>query len=57
MRGHFAMAGKIDDWNAGLSTWLSYKCDNAMKLNASGSCADVPGKFSAAVWGTNVRNA
>lgn len=50
-RQQFQMAGKLDDWNAGLASFLSDKLDNAMKVNASGSRGNVPGKFAANVWG------
>lgn len=50
-RSQFAMAGKLDDWNAGLSSFLSDKLADAMKVNAGGSRGNVPGKFYANVWG------
>lgn len=50
-RSQFAKAGKLDDWNAGLSSFLSDKLDQAMKVNASGQRGNVAGKFFANVWG------
>jgi hypothetical protein len=50
-RSQFQMAGKLDDWNAGLAAWLSDRLDDAMKVNASGEMGNVPGKVYAAVWG------
>jgi hypothetical protein len=50
-RNQFAMAGKLDDWNAGISSFLSDKLADAMKVNTSGSMGNVPGKFYTSIWG------
>jgi hypothetical protein len=50
-RSQFQMAGKLDDWNAGLASWLSDKLDNAMKVNANSEMGNVPGKLFKEVWG------
>ncbi|MBM3549660.1 MAG: hypothetical protein FJX54_22200 [Alphaproteobacteria bacterium] len=51
MRGQFEKAGKLDDWNAGMASYLSDKLDDAMKMNASGGRGNVPGKFYGSLWG------
>lgn len=52
MRAAFASAGKLDDWNAGLASYLSSKLDAAMKeLATGGVVGNVPGKFRTMVWG------
>jgi hypothetical protein len=50
-RSQFVMAGKLDDWNAGLSAWLSDRLDDALKVNVSGSPGNVPGKLYGSIWG------
>jgi hypothetical protein len=50
VRSQFAMAGKMDDFNAGVASWLSDRLADAMKANASGG-GNVPGKVFASVWG------
>lgn len=56
-RSQFEMAGKLDDWNAGLKSFLSDKLDDAMKVNAGGERGNVPGKFYANVWGDDRQQA
>lgn len=51
IRAHFASAGKLPDFEAGMSVWLSDKLADAMKVNASGSAGNVAGKFYKSVWG------
>ena len=51
MRGQFSMAGKMDEFNAGLSSFLGDKLDDAMKILASGKTGNVAGKFQTSVWG------
>lgn len=50
-RGQFVMAGKLDDWNAGLSAWMSDRLDDALRVNVSGSPGNVPGKLYGSIWG------
>lgn len=50
-RTRFVMAGKVDDWNAGLAAWLSDRLDDALKVNVSGSPGNVPGKLYSSIWG------
>lgn len=50
-RSQFAMAGKLDDWNAGVAAWLSDRLDDAMRVNESGGMGNVPGKLHASIWG------
>lgn len=50
-RTRFVMAGKLDDWNAGLAAWMSDRLDDALKANVSGSPGNVPGKLYSSIWG------
>ena len=50
-RSQFEMAGKTDEWNAGIASWMADRLDDAMKVNTSGSVGNVPGKLYASVWG------
>ncbi len=52
MRQNFLAAGRIDDWNAGLSAYLADKLRAATIEGAQGaSMGNVPGKFRRTVWG------
>lgn len=48
MRGQFALAGRKDDWNAGLASWLSDKLDDS--IAAAGRTGNTPGQFYSKVW-------
>lgn len=50
-RQYYVAAGKTDEWNAGVRSFLADRLDMAMKLNAPGSPGNVPGKFQSSVWG------
>lgn len=52
MRQQFLLAGKIDDWNAGLASYLADKLRAATVEGVQGaSMGNVPGKFRRSVWG------
>lgn len=48
MRGQFALAGRQDDWNAGLASWLSDKLDASVA--GAGRTGNTPGQFYSKVW-------
>lgn len=52
IRRAYAGAGKLEEWNAGLRSFLSDRLGEAMRINASGEAGGVPGKFMKSVWGT-----
>ncbi len=52
IRRAYAGAGKLDEWNAGVRSFLSDRLGEAMRINASGEAGGVPGKFMKSVWGT-----
>lgn len=51
VRNQFSMAGKLNEYNAGLASFLGDKLDDAMKVNANGQMGNVAGKFQSKVWG------
>jgi hypothetical protein len=51
MRNAFRMAGHEAEFDAGLASYLGDRLSDAMKVNASGSMGNVPGKFHGSVWG------
>lgn len=52
IRQFYANAGKTEEWNAGLRSFVADRLDDALGLNASGEPGGVPGKFVKSVWGT-----
>lgn len=56
MRQQFVAAGRLDDWNAGVSAFLSDKLRAATVEGVQGaSMGNVPGKFRRTVWGDEVQ--
>jgi hypothetical protein len=45
------MAGRLDDWNAGVRSWLAGKLNDAIALNANGQAGNVAGKLQKSIWG------
>jgi hypothetical protein len=51
MRAKFYLAGRRNEWDAGVAAWLSDRLDIALKETAAGITGNVPGKFRANIWG------
>ena len=47
----FAKAGRLDDWNAGLRTFLEDRFEDAARVLASGRPGNIPGKFTTSLFG------
>ena len=52
IRRAYVGAGKLDEWNAGVRSFVSDRLGEAMRINASGEAGGVPGKLMKSVWGT-----
>ena len=50
-RSAFAKAGRLDDWNAGLRTFLEDRFEDTARTLASGRPANIPGKFTTSLFG------
>lgn len=52
IRRAYESAGKLEEWNAGLRSFVTDRLDEAMRINASGEAGGVPGKMVKSLWGT-----